>query len=185
MLMLVELLPPGMEHGEAADVRPKMLRVPGDVLEGLGHGTKEYAVEDAGILEAQGAEGVWQRQHHMDVGDIEHLTFPRGEPGHLGGPVTLGAVAVATGVRADLLVATVVTLGFVAPQGGGAADGDGAQGPMLLLTQASAIACQEGGAILLDHVSHFEWRAGHQGWSRGKVSSGLGVACRACGVTWR
>ena len=122
----------------------RLLRVPSDVLEGLCHGTKEHAIEDAGILEAQGAEGVWQRKHHMDVGDIEHLTFPRGEPGHLGGPVTLGAVAVATGIIADLLVATVVTLGFVAPQGGGAADGDGAQGPMLLLTQASAIAYQKG-----------------------------------------
>jgi hypothetical protein len=92
----------------------------------------------------------------MDVGDIEHLTFPRGEPDHLGGPVTLGAVAISTGVRADLLVATLVTLGFVAPQGGGAADSDGAQGPMLLLRQGSAIAGQEGIAILVDHLSHFE-----------------------------
>src|SRR5512145_843034 len=100
MLMLVEVLPPGMEHGEAADVRPKMLRVPGDVLEGLCHGPKEHALEDTGLLEAQGTAGVWQRQHHMDVGDIEHLTFPRGEPSHLGGSVTLGAVAVATGVSA-------------------------------------------------------------------------------------
>src|SRR5262249_2668623 len=156
MRVMVELLPPGMEHGEAADVRPKVLRVPGDVLEGLCHGPKEHAVEDARILQAQGAEGVWQRKHHMDVGDIEHLTFPRGAPGHLGGPMTLGAVAVATGVIADLLIATVVTLGFVAPQGGGAADGNGAQGSMLLLTQASAIACQEGGAILLDHIRYFE-----------------------------
>jgi hypothetical protein len=118
MRVIVEVLPPGMEHGEAADVRPKMRRVPGDVLEGLCHGTQEHAREDTGILEAQGPEGVWQRQHHMDVGDIKHLTFPRGEPGPWGGSVTLGAVAVATGVRADLLVATLVTQGCVAPQGG-------------------------------------------------------------------
>ena len=109
-----------------------MLRVPGDVLEGLCRGTQEHAGEDAGILEAQGAEGVWYRQHHMDVGDIEHCTCPRGEPSHLGGPVTLGAVAVATGVSADLRVATVVTLGCVASQGGGAADGDGPEGTVLL-----------------------------------------------------
>jgi len=185
MRMMVELLAPGMEPGEAADVRPKMLRVSGDVLERLCHGPKEHAVEDAGILEAQGTEGVWQREHHMDIGDIEHFAFPRGEPGHLSGSVTLGAVAVATGIITDLLVATVVTLGFVAPQGGGTADGDGAQGPTLICREGSARACQEEVAILLDHIRHFEAWGGHTSVSSGNASSGLGVACRACGVTWR
>jgi hypothetical protein len=119
------------------------------------------------------------------LGDIEHFAFPRGEPGHLSGSVTLGAVAVATGIITDLLVATVVTLGFVAPQGGGTADGDGAQGPTLLCREGSAIACQEEVAILLDHIRHFEAWAGHTSVSSGNASSGLGVACRACGVTWR
>jgi len=41
MGMMVELLDPGMEHGEAADLRAEMLGVPGDVLEGLGDGAKE------------------------------------------------------------------------------------------------------------------------------------------------
>jgi hypothetical protein len=39
--VMVELLAPGVQHGETADLRPKMLRVPGDVLEGLGNGAKE------------------------------------------------------------------------------------------------------------------------------------------------
>jgi hypothetical protein len=41
MGMMVELLAPGVEHGEAADLRPKMLGVPGDVLERLGDRAKE------------------------------------------------------------------------------------------------------------------------------------------------
>lgn len=41
MGMMVELLAPGVEHGEAADLRPKMLGVPGDVLERLGARAKE------------------------------------------------------------------------------------------------------------------------------------------------
>jgi len=41
MLMLVELLAPGMEHGEAADLRAEMLGVPGDVLQCLGAGAQE------------------------------------------------------------------------------------------------------------------------------------------------
>ena len=57
-------------------------------------------------------------------------------------------------------------------------------GAVLFWGQGRTRAREIGGAILLDHISHFEWWAGHKGWSRGKVSSGLGVACRACGVTW-
>ena len=53
MLMLVQLLAPGVEHGEAADLRPEMLRVPGDVLEGLGDRAKEQAIEEAGVLQRQ------------------------------------------------------------------------------------------------------------------------------------
>jgi hypothetical protein len=98
MRMMVELLAPGMEHCQAAEVRPEMLGVASDVLERLCHRAKEHAVEHAGIVEAQGAEGVRQGKHHMDVGDVKYLTFPGGEPGRLGGAVALGAVPIATGV---------------------------------------------------------------------------------------
>jgi hypothetical protein len=38
---MVELLAPGMEHRQAAEVRPEMLRGPGAILERLGHGPAE------------------------------------------------------------------------------------------------------------------------------------------------
>jgi len=41
MRVMVELLAPGVEHGEAADLCPEMLRVRGDVLERLGDCAKE------------------------------------------------------------------------------------------------------------------------------------------------
>ena len=41
MRVMVELLAPGMEHCQAANVRPEMLRVPGDILERLCHGPEE------------------------------------------------------------------------------------------------------------------------------------------------
>ena len=55
MRVMVELLAPGMEHRQAADVRPEMLRVPGDVLERLRHGPKEQAIEHTRGLEGQGS----------------------------------------------------------------------------------------------------------------------------------
>jgi hypothetical protein len=185
MRVMVELLAPGMEHRQAAEVCPEMLGGASDVLERLCHRAQEHAVEHAGIVEAQGAEGVRQGKPHMDGGDVEYLTFPGGEPGRLGGAVALGAVPIAPGVIAELFVATLVTRCFVAPKGGGTAEGDGAQGAVLLAGQGCAIACQEGGTILVHEVSHFEGRAGHQGGSSGNVSRGLGGAQRVCGVTWR
>jgi hypothetical protein len=41
MGVMVELLAPSVEHGEAADLRPEMLGIPGDVLKCLGDCTKE------------------------------------------------------------------------------------------------------------------------------------------------
>jgi hypothetical protein len=41
MGMMVELLAPGMEHGEAADLCAEMLGGPGDVLQCLGDGAQE------------------------------------------------------------------------------------------------------------------------------------------------
>ena len=73
-----------------------------------------------------------QRKHHMNVGDVEHLTFPGGEPGGLGGAVALGAVPIATGVIADLFVATLVTLRRVPPKGCSPADRESPEGAVLL-----------------------------------------------------
>jgi hypothetical protein len=185
MRVMVELLAPGMEHRQAADVRPEMLRVPGDILERLRHGPKEEVIEHPRVVEAQGTEDMGQRKDDMDVGNVKHLALPSGEPGRLGGPMALGAVVIATGVIADLFVATLVTLRRVPPKGCSPADGDGPEGAVLFWGQGRTIAREIGGAILLDHISQFEWRAGHKAWSSGNASSGLGVACRACGVTWR
>ena len=81
MRVMVELLAPGMEHRQAANVRPEMLGVPDDVLERLHHGTKEQAIEHTRVLEGQGTEGMRQRKHHMDVGHVKHLALPGGESG--------------------------------------------------------------------------------------------------------
>ena len=48
---MVQLLAPGVQHGEAPDLRTQVLGGLGDVLEGLRHGTKEQALEVAGGLQ--------------------------------------------------------------------------------------------------------------------------------------
>ena len=57
---MVQLLAPGVEHGEAPDLCAEMLGVPGDVLERLRHRAKEQPIEVAGVLQGQGPQGVRQ-----------------------------------------------------------------------------------------------------------------------------
>ena len=125
----------------------------------------------------------------MTVGHLQELPLTGREPGRLGAPLALGAVPIPAGIIADLLVATVITLGFVAPEDRRAALRDGLEHPALSRRRHRAIAGEVGIPILADHIGDFQRRAGH-GWpswagASGKVSRGLGMMDRAWGVTWR
>jgi hypothetical protein len=126
MGVMVELLAPGVEHGEAADLRPERLRVPGDVLEGLGDGAKEQTIEGTGVLQRQGPQGVRQGKDPMDVGRLEHLLLPGSQPRSLRGTMACGAAAVPAGILRLACMPTMVALGDMAAQGGGATERDGA-----------------------------------------------------------
>ena len=189
MGMMVELLAPGVEHGEAPDLRAEMRGIPRDVLEGGGHRAKQQAIELARVLECQGPQGVRQGKDDMCVGGLEHLTFPGGEPRGLRGAMAFGAATVAAGVvRLDLMV-TMVTLRDMSPEGRGPAHDNGPQGPVLRAREGGAIAGQKRGAMLAHHIGNFQRRPTHGILSRsaGNVSAskGLSVAWSAGWATWR
>ena len=183
--MVVQCLPPGMQHRKEPDVRAHIVRIAGHGQEGLSHGLKEEVVDHPWVVEREWAKGMRESKHHMDVGHVEQLHFAGREPGGLCPPGTLRAMAIATGVIRHLQMPTLVTLRRVPSQGGGPADRNRPEGAVLLRGQGGTIACEIGGAILAHHVRDFEGGAVHKGFSSGNASSGLGVAWRACGVTWR
>src|SRR5439155_21373467 len=80
MGMMVQLLTPGVQHGEAADLGPEMLRVSSDILERLADGTKEQAIEVARVLVRQRPQGLRQCKDHWAVGGLVVLTSSSGEP---------------------------------------------------------------------------------------------------------
>ena len=128
---MVPLLPPGVEHGEAAELRPEMLRVPSDILERLRHRAEEQAIEQARVLECQRSEVVRQGENDMTVGGLKELLLAGREPRRLRRAMTCGAATVAAGVVGLDLVATLVTLGDVAPERSRPTHRDGAQRPVL------------------------------------------------------
>jgi hypothetical protein len=187
--MVVQGLPPGMQHREQPDVCAQVVRIARHRQEGLGHGLKEEGIHHPRVVQREGAEGMREGKHHRDVGDVEPLRFAGREPGGLRPAWTLGAMPIATGVLGDLHVPTLLTLRRMPPAGRRATDRNGPEGAVLLGGQGGAIACQIGRAILAHHVRHCEGGAVHRsasrGASRGNASRGLGVAWRAWGVTWR
>src|SRR5439155_881576 len=69
MRMMVQLLAPGVEDGEATDLGPEMLGVPGDVLEALRNGAKGpmLRTREGGPIACQ--KGGAMLAHH--IGDFE------------------------------------------------------------------------------------------------------------------
>ena len=65
MGMMMQWLAPGVEHGETADLGPKMLGVPGDILKRLGARTQEEPIEVAGVLQRQRPKVVRQGKDDM------------------------------------------------------------------------------------------------------------------------
>src|SRR5262245_60140128 len=108
--MVVQCLPPGMQHREKPDVCAQVVRIACHSQEGLGHGLKEEVIHHPRVLQCEWAEGMWEGKHHMDVGHVEQLRFAGCEPGGLRPTWTLGAMPIATGVVGDLQVSTLLTL---------------------------------------------------------------------------
>ena len=187
--MVVERLSPSMEYREEPDVRAQMVRIAGHGQEGFGHSLKEEVVHHPWILQREGTEGMGEGKHHMDVRDVEQLCFAGGEPGGLGVAWTLRTMPIATGVIGLLFVPTMIALGNMAAEGGGAAHGDSAQGSVLRARQGVPIVLDKGGAMLAHDIGHFQDRPTNGSLSRSagkaKASRGLSVAVRAGCATWR
>jgi hypothetical protein len=105
-----EGLAPGVEDGAEAELSVEVLRIASKRLERLARRAEEQIVEDPRSGEGQRAQLVRQREDDMEVGDGEQIGAARREPILLGEELTLGAVAVATGVVDGTPMPAAVTL---------------------------------------------------------------------------
>src|SRR5208283_4034271 len=122
--MMMEVLAPGMEHGQEADPRAQMFGVGGDSQEGFGRSAKEHAVNDPLVLEGQGRDRPGQREDDVKVLDRQQLAGALFEPRRAGGALALRAMAIAAGAIGNRAVAAAVALFDVATERGGATDCD-------------------------------------------------------------
>ena len=96
--MVVQVLAPGVEHGDEADLGAEMLGIGGDPAQRLGRRSEQDGVDRLLVLEGDLGDRRRQGEDDVEVGHRQQLGLPGGEPFGAGLPLALRAVPVAAGV---------------------------------------------------------------------------------------
>ena len=92
MRVLLEVLPPGMEHAEKPNVRSQVLGIASKFEQRSGAAAEEQIIEQPLVLEDEGGELVRQGEDDVEVRYGQQLSRTRGQP--LGARVALALGAV-------------------------------------------------------------------------------------------
>ena len=71
--MVHEVLPPGMENTDTADLCPEMFRVVGELGERFGDRTEKEIVQDLTVHGDQGIEFGGESEDHMEIRDGQEI----------------------------------------------------------------------------------------------------------------
>ena len=107
MRMQSQVLSPGVQNAEEADLGSEVLGVGRNFEHGLSAGAEEQIVEQSWITLTKRVQLVGQSKDDVEVGHAEQILFATRQPALARLGLALGTVAVATGVIGDgLVVAT-------------------------------------------------------------------------------
>src|SRR5258708_8434477 len=101
MRMKLELLVPGMEHAEEADLSPEMSGVASDFEKRFRAGTKQQTIDHFFVLQSQRSQLRRQREDDVDVGRGQQFAAARRDPAFAPPGLTLRAMAIAATVIRD------------------------------------------------------------------------------------
>src|ERR1019366_5107584 len=104
MGMMLEVLSPGMQYAEQADVGSQVLGVASNIEHGGGTGAEEQVVEQPLVLQHQGRHLMGQREDDVEVRHGQQLSGARGQPSGACVALALGTVPVAARVIGDGLM---------------------------------------------------------------------------------
>ena len=98
MRMMLEVLSPGVQHAEEADLSAEMLGIGGYLQQGGGAGAEQQIIDDPLVLQRQPGKFVRQREDHVDVADGQQFFAASREPLVASVGLALWAMPVAAGV---------------------------------------------------------------------------------------
>ncbi len=168
MRMKFELLAPGVQDTEEADLCPKVSRIARHFEEGFRTGTKQKIIEDLLVLQDQWRQATGQGEHDMGVGRREEFSPTRRDPPFPSGSLTLRAMAVpAAVVRDGGTISAVGAFVEMAAKCGGTTPLNGSQHLDMLPTKPVAISFDENLSRSADDIGHLQRRPAHlllAGW---------------------
>jgi hypothetical protein len=160
--VMQQVLPPGVQHAQEADLGTEMLRVGGYGVQSLRRSPEQDVVDLGLVLERDGGDHVRHREHHVEVGHVEQLSLPVFQPLGPRETLALGAGVIPARVERDTLMAAVATALDVSAECRGAATLDRAHGAPPRGGQRRAMLVTESRAEVTEHIRHFQPLAGHE-----------------------
>src|SRR5208337_1015901 len=160
--MQEQVLSPGVQDGDHANLGSEVLRIGCDFQQGLRSGGEQQIVKQAWVLQRQHIQFVRHSEHDMEIAGVEEIVLPCCDPALTSLRLTLGAVAIATRVVGDGLIPAALTGIAMAAEGSGAAALNGSQGFELLVVQARSIPLQKAIALHAQDVGHLEGGPSHE-----------------------
>src|SRR5215213_9499913 len=104
MRMKMQVLSPGMKHGEEADLCSQVLRVRGNGRQGFGRGAEEDVVDHSLVLVRNGGDLFRDGEHNVKIRDVEKFRLALLDPLRAGKRLAFWAVAIAAAVVAVTLM---------------------------------------------------------------------------------
>ena len=93
--MQKQVLSPGMQDGDHADLGSEVLHIGCDSQQGLRSSGEQQIVKQAWVLQRQHIQFVRHSEHDMEIAGVEELASPCRDPALASLRLTLGAVAIA------------------------------------------------------------------------------------------
>jgi hypothetical protein len=161
MRMQSQVLSPGMQNAEKADLGSEVLGAGRNFKHGLSAGTVEQIVEQPRMALTERVQLVGQGKDDVEVGYAEQILFAPCEPALASLGLALGTVAVATGVVGNCLVVATGAGVHMASERSGATCGDGSQHVELLIAKPGAVLFPEAVTPNSKYVGHLHGRPAH------------------------
>jgi len=172
-----QVLAPGMQHGEEADLGTQVLGIGRDGAQGIGCGSKEQVVDDSLVLISDRGDLLRECEDDVEVRTVQKLGLSIFDPLSPCERLTLWAMPVATAVVSDApMLAGIASLN-VAAERSGAASRDRLHDAPLRNRQRPLVLSTIGLTVAAEDIRHFELRTLHER-ARLEVLGHLGRLCR-------
>ena len=152
----MQVLPPGVEHGEEADLDAKMLPIGGDLQQRFRSRAEQQSIDDLLILKCQRCQFLGQREDQVKIGRRKKFLGSFVKPLLPRAELTLRTMSIPARVVGDYGMAALIALFEVAAERRSAARTDVAKHLMLLRGDRVSPLRQKLLLMFADDIGYFE-----------------------------